>query len=133
MEIDIKGETGNKKIAPLLLLPFIENSFRQCNRHEEQSWVNLEISIENNFLTMKLMNGISMDKTEQEALQDEINNVQKRLKLLYPGSHELKMYTEQEICMTFLKINLVEKFDLQSMISPITLNDHESISSYATN
>jgi len=133
MEIDIKGETGNKKIAPLLLLPFIENSFRQCNRHEEQSWVNLEISIENNSLTMKLMNGISMDKTEQEALQDEINNVQKRLKLLYPGSHELKMYTEQEICMTFLKINLVEKSDLQSMISPITFNDHESISSYATN
>lgn len=133
MEIDIKGETGNKKIAPLLLLPFIENSFRQCNRHEEQSWVNLEISIENNSLTMKLMNGISMDKTEQEALQDEINNVQKRLKLLYPGSHELKMYTEQEICMTFLKINLVEKFGLQSMISPITFNDHESISSYATN
>jgi len=82
---------------------------------------------------MKLMNGISMDKTEQEALQDEINNVQKRLKLLYPGSHELKMYTEQEICMTFLKINLVEKSDLQSMISPITFNDHESISSYATN
>ena len=133
MEIDIKGETGNKKIAPLLLLPFIENSFRQCNRHEEQSWINLEISIEDNFLTMKLMNGVSMDKTEQEVLQDEINNVQKRLKLLYPGSHELKIYTEQEICMTFLKINLVEKFDSQSMMSPITFNDHESISSYATN
>jgi len=133
MEIDIKGKAGNKTIVPLLLLPFIENSFRQCNSHAEQSWINLELSIEDNMLTMKLMNGVDIDKPESATQSDEIINVQKRLLLLYPGNHELKMYTEQEICMTFLKINLNEKFDLRSTMSSITFNNHESISGYATN
>ena len=129
MEIVVKGNAGNKKIAPLLLLPFIENSFRQCNSHAEQSWINLELSIEDYMLTMKLMNGVDIEKTEQKVFSDEIINVQKRLQLLYPGNHELKMYTEQEICMTFLKINLSEKFDLRS----VTFNTHESNSLYAIN
>src|SRR5436190_5597109 len=133
MEIDIKGKTGNKTIAPLLLLPFIENSFRQCNSHAEQSWINLELSLEDNMLTMKLMNGVDIDRTEPAVLPDEIINVQKRLQLLYPGNHELKMYTEQEICMTFIKINLGKKFDTQSTMPSITFNNHESISGYAVN
>ncbi len=133
MVIDIKGKTGNKTIAPLLLLPFIENCFWQCNTHAEQSWINLELTIEDNILTMKLMNGVDVDNPVQGALLDEINNVQKRLLLLYRGNHELKMYKEQEICMTFLKINLSEKFDQQSMTSPITFNNYESISRYAIN
>jgi two-component system LytT family sensor kinase len=131
MEVDIKGRIGNKTIAPLLLLPFIENSFRQCNSLAEQSWINLELCIEDNILTMKLMNGVDIDKTEPATLSDEIINVQKRLQLLYPANHELKMYTEQEICMTFLKINLTEKFDLA--MSSITFNNHESNTLYATN
>ena len=133
MEIVVKGNTGNKKIAPLLLLPFIENSFRKCNSLAEQSWINLELTIGDDLLTMKLMHGVDMDKAEQGVFSDEIINVKKRLQLLYPGNHELKMYTEQEICMTFLKINLSKKFDWQSMLAPITFNDHEPISNYATN
>ena len=133
MEIDIKGKITNKKIAPLLLLPFIENGFWQCNSLAEQSWINLELSIEDNTLTMKLMNGIDIDKTEQLPLRDEIINVQKRLELLYPGNHELKMYAEHEISMTSLKINLNEKFDMKPVMSSITFNDHESINNYAIN
>lgn len=133
MEIDIKGKTGNKTIAPLLLLPFIENSFRECNSHAEQSWINLELSIEDNMFTMKLMNGVDIDKPEPATLSDEIINVQKRLQHLYPADHELKMYAEQEICMTFLKINLGKKIDLQSAVPSITFNNHESISGYAIN
>jgi sensor histidine kinase YesM len=133
MEIDIKGKTGNKTIAPLLLLPFIENSFRECNSNAEQSWINLELSIEDNMLTMKLMNGVDIDKPEPATVSDEIVSVQKRLQHLYPANHELKMYTEQEICMTLLKINLGKNIDLQSTVSSITFNNHESISGYAIN
>jgi len=133
MEIVVKGSAGNKKIAPLLLLPFIENSFRHSNSHAEQSWINLELSIEDNMLTMKLMNGVDIEKTQQEVFPGEIINVQKRLQLLYARNHELKMYAEQEICMTFLKINLSEKFDLHSTMSSITFNNHESNSLYAIN
>src|SRR6187401_3459641 len=117
MEIDIKGKTSSKTIAPLLLLPFIENGFRQCNTHAEQSWINLELSLDENMLTMKLMNGVDIDRPEPANVSDEIINVQKRLQHLYPANHELKMYKEQEICMTLLKINLGKKIDLQSTVS----------------
>ena len=133
IEIVVKGNTGNKTIAPLILLPFIENSFRECNSPAEQSWINLELSINDDLLIMKLMHGVDIDKTEQVVFSDEIINVQKRLELLYPNNYELKIYAEQEICMTFLKINLNEKFDLQPTMSSITFNNHESISGYAIN
>jgi sensor histidine kinase YesM len=133
MEIDIKGRIGNKTIAPLLLLPFIENSFRHCSTHAEQSWINLEISLEENILTMKLMNGVDSDKPEQPIVSDEMINVQKRLQHLYPGSHALKMFTEQEICMTLLKINLTKKTDLQSVLSSTIFNNNQLISESAIN
>jgi hypothetical protein len=46
MEVSVKGKLSGKKIAPFLLLPFIENSFKHCRSMTEQPWVNMEIKIE---------------------------------------------------------------------------------------
>src|SRR5688572_1361628 len=47
MNIRVTGETRHEKIAPLLLIRFIENSFNQCNnRMTAQPWINLEIRSE---------------------------------------------------------------------------------------
>ena len=93
----------------------------------------MEISLEENILTMKLMNGVDSDKPEQPIVSDEMINVQKRLQHLYPGSHALKMFTEQEICMTLLKINLTKKTDLQSVLSSTIFNNNQLISESAIN
>jgi sensor histidine kinase YesM len=109
IEVDIKGDKGKRSIAPLLLLPFIENGFRQCILASDQPWINLELSIDGNMLTMKMMNGVALDNAEPEGFPEEINSARKRLELLYPGDHELKMYTELEIYVTVLKITLVNR------------------------
>ena len=106
MEMVIKGETGIDKIAPLILLPFIENSFRQCNYNTVQPWINIELNIDDRILTMKLLNAVEIDASGEIVRPEEIINVQKRLELIYPDQHELRIYTEQEICVTFLKLNL---------------------------
>jgi sensor histidine kinase YesM len=106
MEMVIKGEAGINKIAPLILLPFIENSFRQCNYDTVQPWINIEMNIDDKILTMKLINGVEIDASGEITRPEEIINVRKRLELVYPGQHELKIYTEEEICVTFLKIYL---------------------------
>jgi hypothetical protein len=126
MEIDIKGEASKYSIAPLLLLPFIENGFKQCSSLSEQPWINIEMNIEDDLFTMKLMNG-TIDSTDKldTLSNDDINNVTKRLEFLYPGKHELKMYTEQEISMVLLKINLEEKFHFQSAPGIVTLNNYQ--------
>jgi hypothetical protein len=105
MQIVIKGDAGGKHIAPFLLLPFIENSFKQCANVPEQPWINMEIKIEDSFVVIQLLNGIPLIHEEQTiAGSIDLANVQKRLQLLYPDQHELKMNAEQEIFAVILKI-----------------------------
>lgn len=107
LEMEIKGDSKNRFIAPLLLLPFIENSFSHCNNQTEQPWINLEIGIQNDILTMKLMHCI--DLNVDSITSHEFLNVQKRLQLLYPGNHELRRFVEEEIYVVLLKVNIAEK------------------------
>lgn len=109
MEIQVKGDTQNKFIAPFLLLPFIENSFKQCNSMTEKCWVSLEITVEDKFYLVKLINGMAPEIIHQPDLYENgLANVQKRLNLLYPGKHELKMTAEEEVFLVNLKIHLDE-------------------------
>ncbi len=105
MEIQVKGDTRNKFIPPFLLLPFIENSFKHCNTMTEKCWISFEIKAEENAYLIKLINGIPAGAMAQPDLYGNgLVNVQKRLNLLYPGSHELKMTAEEEVFLVNLKI-----------------------------
>jgi len=103
MEIKIKGELRDKMIAPFLLLPFIENGFKHCSLMPDKCWIILEIAVEETYYLIKLVNGIVPEATQTDH-ENGIANVQKRLNLLYPGKHELKMMTEQEMLVVLLKI-----------------------------
>ena len=124
LETVLKGDAPGKKIAPLLLLPFIENSFKHCGYQDEQPWINLDIRIENEILSMKLINGVDPAKTK--VATQEIMNVEKRLQLLYPGKHELKKYVENEIYVVLLKINLCERPELNFSLSSNVINKQNS-------
>ena len=107
MEVNVKGDLNGQMIAPFLLLPFIENSFKHCGQMAEPFWINLDISLEGKYFKMKLANGISEKADDQSLLAvNGLANVRKRLTLLYPGNHELKMTTEQEMSIVFLNIRL---------------------------
>ena len=93
LETVIKGEVGNRQIAPLLLLPFIENSFKHCSNEAEQPWINLQISLENETLLMKLINGVALGYKEPCNSVHEIINIEKRLQIIIPGQIRI-----EEIC-----------------------------------
>ena len=110
MEIHVKGDTRNKYVAPFLLLPFIENSFKHCGTMPEKCWISLEIKVEENYYLIKLINGIPPEMIHQPNLYENgLTNVQKRLVLLYPNRHELKMNAEEEVFLVNLKIQLNEE------------------------
>ena len=113
IQVTIKGTPGGKNIAPFLLLPFIENSFKHCNQMTEQFWINMDIRMEGDEFSMKLTNGISESLPDHSALNaNGLANVQKRLSLLYPGNYELKMTTEQEMFIVLLNIRLIENSEI---------------------
>jgi hypothetical protein len=73
----------------------------------EQAWINMNIILEGNHFLMKLTNGISEEASEKlKSGPNGLADVQKRLTLLYPDKHELKMTSQQEMFIVLLKIHL---------------------------
>lgn len=100
-------------IAPLLLLPFVENCFKHGTSHMLQNpWVNLTAEMKNTTLVMKLMNGKA---TVSDNCQDKsgigISNVKQRLDLLYKDKYDLQITEDDEVFIVDLWIELIRVAD----------------------
>jgi sensor histidine kinase YesM len=116
-ELDISftysGDIENKLIRPLLLLPLVENSFMQgVSQQLEQKWISLDIHVEGNTLKFKLSNSSDDDDDPNRSpmLIEEagVENVKKRLELLYPQRHTLMIREEPGMKFISLDIELVQ-------------------------
>ena len=110
LHLSIPEETGKLQIAPLLLLPFVENCFKHgASKFLTNPWINLKIEIKEKKIFLKLMNGKDDNMEERHSkLGTGITNVQKRLNLLYPDKYELQISDEREVFVINLWINLSE-------------------------
>lgn len=128
MEVNVKGDLTGKTIAPFLLLPFIENSFKRSSQITEQYWINMDIRTEGDHFSMKLSSGMS-EKNRDSCGTNGLANVRKRLTLLYPDKHELKMTSEQEMFIVFLNIRLNGKEESSSEEEAISLISEKTANS----
>ena len=106
LSIEIPDDDADLLIAPLLLLPLVENSFKHgTSQVLDHPWVSLIISLNGSELKMKLVNGKSeySDKTSSGI---GINNVRTRLELLYPGRHELRISKTDDAFIVTLNVEL---------------------------
>jgi LytS/YehU family sensor histidine kinase len=96
-------------IAPLILIPFVENCFKHGTSNMLQNpWINLIVELKDNLLVMKLMNGKApLNGTIKKNSGIGINNVRQRLDLLYKDKHDLQIREEDEVFVVDLKIELV--------------------------
>jgi len=110
LHISMPQETDNLQIAPLLLLPFVENCFKHgTSKFLIHPWINLKIELKGNTMIMKLMNGKEIQQSEEIVKSGTgVLNVKKRLELLYKDKYELQISDEQEIFVVNLKIELKE-------------------------
>jgi two-component system, LytTR family, sensor kinase len=95
ISLEIEGEATDQKVAPLLLMPFIENSFKHgINNQLNTGFVNLHMKILDDRVIMDLKNSKapSMPKIrDKKSGGIGLNNVKRRLQILYPKHHELKI------------------------------------------
>jgi sensor histidine kinase YesM len=95
------------QIAPMLLIPFIENAFKHGVNSEQKSYIKIEIVINKTEIQLKVINNkvsIQQDISERSGLG--ITNTWHRLNLIYPGKHLLVINdTEKEFSVS-LHINL---------------------------
>lgn len=102
------GNTSNHFIAPLLLISFIENSFKHSSSSQvDQIQIDINISIENHILIMKCENTYSKNINNDNLTSGiGLDNVKSRLALLYPKKYKLKISQEDDIYSVELELNL---------------------------
>lgn len=108
IHVDVPADTGNLYIAPLLLLPLVENCFKHgASNMLEQPWLSLVVHLKDDRIQVKLMNGkASMPANPDKMHGIGILNVSKRLELLYPGKHVLQVFDEEEVFVVNLEVQL---------------------------
>ncbi|KAA3639566.1 MAG: hypothetical protein DWQ02_03500 [Bacteroidetes bacterium] len=110
ISLETGGEVTDKTIAPLLLLPFLENAFKHgVEKSELNSWVRVNLWVEKSQLTFMVENSLPENGNDNSnpKIQSGVGlaNVKKRLQLLYPDNHQLEI-KNKETFLVKLNINL---------------------------
>jgi len=109
LQIDVPVLNDELLIAPLLLLPFVENCFKHgASNLLENAWISISIKTEGDQIKMKLINSKPLDKNKglESAGGLGISNVKTRLQLLYEGKYELQTTNEEDIYIVMLQLQL---------------------------
>lgn len=104
-----KNITGKEKIAPLLLLTFIENAFKHGVKEEiNQAKIEIEIAKNDDELAFSIKNtkpkGI---ETVEEKKSIGLQNIKKQLDLLYPKAYDLIIQNQPTSFSANLKLSIV--------------------------
>ena len=107
VHVDLPANTDNLSISPLLMLPLVENCFKHGTSHMiEQPWLSMQVTLEEDRIYVKLMNGKASEVVKNNHKGIGILNVRKRLSLLYPGKHELSITDEEDVFIVNLWLQL---------------------------
>jgi sensor histidine kinase YesM len=108
VNIDLPEDVDEYEIAPLLLLPLLENCFKHgASQVLEQPWISLNITIDNGTMHMKLVNGKADDyQAPTESAGIGIQNVRRRLDMLYENKHTLKLQDAGDVYIVDLELKL---------------------------
>ena len=108
LQYDIEFENPDKKIAPLLLIPFIENAFKHCSNHIDGNMNIIDINIKEigGKLVLNCINSFDNLVSEKPIGGIGLNNVKRRLSLLYPDKHTLNIKRKDNYFTVDLSINL---------------------------
>lgn len=94
-------------IPPLIFIPFIENAFKHGISYREKSFIDISMTAEKDSVSFRCANSIVKNKEENDNSHSGIGleNVKKRLSLLFPGKHELTINKSETEFEVLLQIN----------------------------
>ncbi len=111
INFDVYGEVNNQTIAPLMFIPFLENSFKHgLNHHINQGYVDIRLDVEHEFVRLRIENSKPDSVPLPEHPQSGgigLVNVRRRLNLLYPEHYVLNIENEPNSYAVDLKLDLI--------------------------
>ncbi|RRB00081.1 sensor histidine kinase [Larkinella rosea] len=113
-------------IAPLIILPFVENSFKHgVSRQLDCVWVRVDVLTNDNALIFKIENSKANDPAASVPRAHSgigLQNVRKRLDIIYGARYSLQLFNEEDTYLVVLKIEL-EPTGLGSTDSGVQLGE----------
>jgi hypothetical protein len=101
------GNIENKLVAPLIFIPFVENAFKYGITTKQDSTIEIHLNVLENKLDFNVKNLIVI--SENNMLENTgigINNVKRRLELMYPEKHKLTYEAKDNFYYVHLEIQL---------------------------
>ncbi|MHC1707190.1 MAG: sensor histidine kinase [Bacteroidales bacterium] len=93
IELETEGNIEGLMIPPMLLIPFVENAFKHGMKEVEPPGIRIKLNVSDKGLDFNIENycnsGVSHPKDPYQGIG--LKNVARRLQLMYPGRHELKI------------------------------------------
>ena len=123
--VHIEGVYQNKLIAPLLMVPFVENCFKHgASVMRGNPWIKLLINLKGNELDFNLTNSKPINPPVQKNKKGiGLMNVTKRLQLLYPQKHSLTINSSEDVYSVHLSLTLHEEIASDTLQYEPTLNE----------
>lgn len=110
LHLSLPSDTDNLYIAPLLLLPFVENCFKHgASKMLRNPWISVKMELQGDSLIVKIINGRKdqVDGNSGYRRGTGIQNVKQRLDLLYRDKYELEIVDDREVFIVNLRMELV--------------------------
>jgi len=124
--LNVSGDLSDHHIPPLMLLPLIENSVKHgVNQMPEQAWISMDVVVRNGEFICKIINGVGDNQNaSRQSPGIGLQNIKKRLALLYPERHELRITHTDDVFIVTLFLALKQ---IQPEVTPA----HEYALSYS--
>ena len=118
------NQSEDVSIAPLVLLPLVENCFKHgASKMIYKPWINIKSELEGKKFSISLMNGKKHSaETHPNRLGTGIQNVRRRLQLLYPNRHTLEIKEDPDVFIVDLTIELDAAYpeEASPSVQPVT-------------
>jgi len=107
VQFEIKGQPNGIMVAPFVFLPFVENAVKYSAIPEGDTFIDILIEILPKKINLTVKNTYgNNDNIHQGGIG--LTNVKRRLELLYPDRHELKITDDKKIYSVFLRLDILD-------------------------
>ena len=105
----ITGNYNGLKIAPTILIPFVENAFKHSVDSTIENGIEIEIRIINQKLFFICKNQFDKSETDKDKVHGiGLETVKKRLDLIYENKYKLSINSDNSVYKVNLEIELYE-------------------------
>lgn len=105
VDFKVDGDIAGKRVASLVLIPFVENAFKHGVVDDPSRPVRIGLKVTGSRMEFTVSNKISQQQKDHSSGVG-LANIRRRLELIYPGKHDLLVSANGQTYKSTLYINL---------------------------